>query len=408
MALSYFGGVDFFGNKAIESLYALDDYMGDEFIRRSSELSQNIASGVSYEQFGTSRTKPRGSIIVCLYGRPEYLFLQNAAFFSCREASEYEFIYVCNSPELIEVLSKSAAASWRIYGHSLRIVALPGNAGFGVANNVAAQMAQSDRLMFVNPDVFPVDNNWARTHSNILEQKPAGTTDLFSSPLFYADGSLMHSGMYFEVDQGVSINGMEIRRRPVIRVEHFAKGAPPGMEEFRRSRPVPAVSGAFISVKRQLFETIGGFSDRFIYGHYEDADLCLRGMQKGVVPWIHDLPLWHLEGKGSHRLPQHEGASTVNRWQFGRMWNDTIAQALVGRSPAVLPNVSGNRSFADYASIEIAESEVVVSLEPETDEVISDRPLPIMAKVRAEGDQSPITSKKPERKKRERLLKASP
>ena len=160
--------------------------------------------------------------------------------------------------------------------------------------------------MFVNPDVFPMNNLWAKTHSQILDQDSKGNTDLFGAPLYYADGSLMHSGMYFEIDQGISVRDMEIRHRPMLRVEHFAKGAPHSLNEFKCSRPVPAVSGAFISIKRQLFEALEGFSSNFIFGHYEDADLCLRAMQKGAVPWIHNLPLWHLEGKGSRRLPQHE------------------------------------------------------------------------------------------------------
>ena len=125
-ALSYFGGLDFFGNKAVESLFALDSFLGNEFILRSRKLSQSITAAVSCERFGPNKSKPRGSIIVCIYGRPEYQFLQNAAFFASPEASQYEFIYVCNSPELIEELCKTASASLRIYGHSQCVVALPG------------------------------------------------------------------------------------------------------------------------------------------------------------------------------------------------------------------------------------------------------------------------------------------
>ena len=206
-----------------DSLFALDSFLGNEFILRSRKLSQSITAAVSCERFGPNKSKPRGSIIVCIYGRPEYQFLQNAAFFASPEASEYEFIYVCNSPELIEELCKTASASLRIYGHSQCVVALPGNAGFGAANNAAAEFAQSNRLMFVNPDVFPMNNRWAKTHSQILDQDSRGNTDLFGAPLYYADGSLMHSGMYFEIDQGISVRDMEIRHRPMLRVEHFAK-----------------------------------------------------------------------------------------------------------------------------------------------------------------------------------------
>jgi N-terminal domain of galactosyltransferase len=118
-----------------------------------------------------------------------------------------------------------------------------------------------------------------------------------------------------------------------LRVEHYGKGAPPLAARFIKSRAVPAVTGAFMSFDRKWFENVGGFSEEFVFGHYEDADLCLKSLQKGISPWIHDIKLWHLEGKGSHRLPVHEGASIVNRWLFNRRWADKVIPNLLGQSP---------------------------------------------------------------------------
>jgi hypothetical protein len=61
--------------------------------------------------------------------------------------------------------------------------------------------------------------------------------------------------------------------------------------------------------------------------------LCLKSLAKGTAPWIHDIRLWHLEGKGSTRLPHHEGGSLVNRWLFSRRWIDTIENGLQGPDP---------------------------------------------------------------------------
>ena len=72
-----------------------------------------------------------------------------------------------------------------------------------------------------------------------------------------------------------------------------------------------------------------------MFGHYEDADLCLKSLQKGISPWIHDVKLWHLEGKGSHRLPVHEGASIVNRWLFNKRWANTVIPTMLGQSPQI-------------------------------------------------------------------------
>src|SRR5207244_3739964 len=79
---------------------------------------------------------------------------------------------------------------------------------------------------------------------------------------------------------------------------------------------------------------IGGFSDEYVLGHYEDADLCLKSLENGSPAWMHDVKLWHLEGKGSaRRQAAHEGASIVNRWLFNRRWAETIVPDMLGQSP---------------------------------------------------------------------------
>lgn len=334
--LGYFAALEFCGNKEVESFYALDNRLGDAIIEHNGAMTRSIVAGSSCQRFGPARSGLKGSIIVCLYGRAEYQFLQNALFSAANADAEHEFIYVSNSPELLETLHKTAAISERIYGISQLVVALPGNAGFGAANNVAAGYASTGRLLIVNPDVFPVDQAWALRHAELLDARPKDETRIFSSRLFYSDGSMMHAGMYLETDWGVSIDGYTVRRRPMLRVEHYGKGAPASASEFRGVRPVPAVSGAFISVERSWFERLGGFTEDYVFGHYEDADLCLRSLDEGAAPWVHNLPLWHLEGKGSTRQPHHEGASQVNRWLFTRTWHQKLeASGMLGRAPAL-------------------------------------------------------------------------
>ena len=285
------------------------------------------------ERFGSRETLLQGSIIVCLYGRAEYLFLQNALFSNQPGFNDYEFIYVSNSPELAELLLREAKLASYIYGQRITVVLLEGNAGFGAANNAAAKAAQSNRILIVNPDVFPRDHEWALKHTLLLEERPKDETQLFGVPLYYDDGSLMHGGMYFELDTGVLPQGGKFEKIKLIRVEHYGKGAPENLTRFTEPRPVPAVTGAFISSDRGWFEKLGGFTEDYVFGHYEDADFCLKSIVRGTFPRIHDLRLWHLEGKGSTRRPVHEGGSLVNRWLFSSQWSGLIESALLGPNP---------------------------------------------------------------------------
>jgi len=340
MMLGYLSSINFMGNPHVESFYALDDYFGQALIRHSRNITRSVVRAATIERFDAKPAdRFKGSIVICLYGKGEFQFVQNALFSAGAGAEDYEYIYVSNSPELIEMLCKTAQISQRTYGLNVSVVLLPGNAGFGAANNIAAQHARSRRLLIVNPDVFPIDRNWATQHTEAVEQLPAEQTKLFGPRMFYADGSLMHAGMYVEVDWGTSVADFELRRRPMLRVEHYGKGAPKGAEMFRGSRPVSAVSGAFMSLDRSWFERIGGFAEDYIFAYYEDADLCLRSWDRGSPAWVHELDFWHLEGKGSSTpLPHHKGAALVNRWLFTREWHDRLTGELLGRAAPKAPS----------------------------------------------------------------------
>jgi GT2 family glycosyltransferase len=317
----------------VESILYLDAGLGRSLIALNLKVSAQMALGAQTVQIGAAPTRPEASIIVCLFGRPDLLMIQCALFSKCRGIENYEFIYVSNSPEMAELLIKDATIAHRIYGMPITLILLPGNAGFGVANNIAADAARSARLLLVNPDIFPMDLEWPSQHIRIVNDLPSEQTALFGPPLFYDDGSLMHGGMYFEENVEFSFRDQKATRCELLRVEHYGKGAPPHTNPYLASRPVPAVSGAFMSFDREWFESLGGFSPEYIYGHYEDADLCLKSFSAGKPAWIHYLPFVHFEGKGSTHRPAFEGGRLVNRWHFTKIWGEIVKKNILGPAP---------------------------------------------------------------------------
>ncbi len=331
--LGHFASLSYLGNRDIECYQQLEIGAGSALVGLNRSISAAIKASAHVERYGPAKSRFAASFIICLFGKSEYLFLQNALFASGTGVADIEFIYVSNSPELTETLQKEARISERIYGLSLTLVTLTGNAGFSAANNVAASFARSDRIVLINPDVFPMDTGWAATHADILASRPKQQMQLFGAPLFYDDGSLMHGGMFFEQDVGLSVKPTEIQSSFVIRVEHYGKGAPAWSDRYTATRPVPAVTGAFISADRAWFEQLGGLTEDYLFGHYEDADLCLKSLKRGTPAWLQDVRFWHMEGKGSTRRPPHEGGSLVNRWLFTRRWGAFLQDGLLGRAP---------------------------------------------------------------------------
>jgi GT2 family glycosyltransferase len=334
LVLGYLAAAEFFGNPHIEAAACLEHGLGTQIILLNREIVRRVTGSRHVERFGTVRRQPRGSIVVCLYGKAEFVFVQNCLFAGLPGIVDYEFVYVSNSPEIAETLLAEARNSQIIYGINQTVVLLSGNAGFGAANNAGITGALGRRVLIVNPDVFPRQIDWAARHTALCTDLPAAQTRLFGVPLYYDDGSLMHGGMYFEVDSAVSLRGDAIERSRMVRVEHYGKGAPEWSGTYVNARPVPAVTGAFMSAERAWFEHLGGFTEDYVFGHYEDADLCLKSLEQGTPTWLHDLRLWHLEGKGSIRRPHHEGGSLVNRWSFTRRWSQMIAAGLTGANPS--------------------------------------------------------------------------
>ena len=329
----YLASATYFGNPPVEGFLQMQRGVGQALLRANAAISAGITRLAHVERHGPLNHRPCATIVVCLYGKPEFFFLQAALFAEAPNAADYEYLYISNSPDLAERLQREAQLAARIYGLSFTMIYLPGNAGFGAANNAAIAHAGSDRILILNPDVLPRTPAWARQHMALIEALPAEQTQLFGTPLFYGDGALMHAGMFFEADIGLSIRPDGITRQPLVRVEHYGKGAPADHAPLRHARQVPAVTGALISTDRAWFERLGGFSEEYVFGHYEDADLCLKARQHGGQVWLHDLPFWHLEGRGSTRLPAHEGGSAINRWHFTRLWLDTLQDGLLGPNP---------------------------------------------------------------------------
>lgn len=96
------------------------------------------------------------------------------------------------------------------------------------------------------------------------------------------------------------------------------------------SRVVDQVMGAFLMIRRPLFEQLGGFDERFLL-YYEDLDLALRARRAGFVSWFEaSATIMHRGGGSSSRIPaQRLGLSLLGRWRYTRKHFGWFAQGIV-------------------------------------------------------------------------------
>ena len=281
------------------------------------------------ERFGVR--KVQRSFMTVLFGSTEPILLQPMIFKSMG-VDFGEWVYVCNSPEDAREVLRIARAMSDMYDAMITVVVMTDNVGFGAANNLGISVASSDNIYIVNPDVYPLQKEVPRLRG-ALENHSLGNS-MWGGLLYYDDDNLMHSGMFMEHD--VFVRSHTYQRRAsshsnphvkLVRVEHFDKGVPFLAERWKQHMVVPAISGAVMAFRRPVFEKLGGFSTRYIYGHYEDADLSLRWAQAyGPVVINSDLRVVHLEGQGSRsRGQQYRGAQIVNRYLFSLRYNSIFS-----------------------------------------------------------------------------------
>ena len=148
---------------------------------------------------------------------------------------------------------------------SVRAIAAPSNAGFGAGSNPGARAADSEFLVFLNPDT-EVERGWLEP---LLDALAADEVALATSQIVLMDDPNRLNALGNRVHYcGLALcNGLG---RPVgERAEILDAGG-----------EVAAVSGAAFAVRREVFDALGGFDEEYFL-YVEDTDLSLRARLAG-------------------------------------------------------------------------------------------------------------------------------
>jgi GT2 family glycosyltransferase len=176
------------------------------------------------------------------------------------------------------------------FGSEITMVTHDDNLGFAVSCNDGARAAEGcEYIVFLNNDTIPTAG-WLDALVDHAAKTPAAAA--VGAKLLFPNGTIQHAGVM------ISQDGWP---------RHLYVGFPGEHPAVNRSRPVAAATGACLLVRREDFESLGGFDCAFHNG-YEDVDLCLRLGQKGREVWYcHHSVVYHLE--------------SVTRWPTGEARN---------------------------------------------------------------------------------------
>jgi GT2 family glycosyltransferase len=224
------------------------------------------------------------SVVNLIHNRDEMSYRCLVALSAALRGLPHEVICVDNAST--ESLSSVTAA-----GHlfsDFRILRFEESRTFASANNCAVGHSKYDWLLFLNNDVMPEEESVAA----LLEAVQVPGVGAAGAKLCYPDGRIQHAGMA-QMLWGYASN--------------FGVGALSTDPRFCERSERFALTAAMLCISRELFDLIGGFDERFIWG-YEDVDLCLKVRAAGR------LPLFEPAAGGTHlesatlrdvRLPSH-------------------------------------------------------------------------------------------------------
>jgi glycosyltransferase involved in cell wall biosynthesis len=287
LALLSVQAADFAGAKT-SLRAALKSDSNRESVRLLLETLESEVSDVTSAQVG-----PKVSVIVPLYNALEYTKEMFRSFFAHTDANAYELIVVDNAStdgtrEYLKTLPASA-----------QIILNESNQNFAGACNIGASKARGQYLLFLNSDTV-LQPEWLRPMTTILDSEPQ--VAIVGNKHIYPDSQKLHHA-------GICFNSEKMNSHYLVGVE---KDDP--RVQFRRD--FQAVNGACFLVRRDLFNSLGGFDTSYKNG-CEEVELCLKAKDRGFrVVYTPESVIFHhgqrSPGRGTH--DDKNMALFMSRW----------------------------------------------------------------------------------------------
>lgn len=259
---------------------------------------------------GAGQAAPRASVVVVLYNQAGLSLLCLKAL-AASTGVTFETIIVDNAssdrmPQLLE----------RIDGAC--ILRQDSNLGFLRAVNLAAGHASGEHLLLLNNDAVVEPATLARAVARLDAEPGVGAV---GGPILLWDGRLQEAGSIIWRD-GSCLG--------------YGRGDSPDLPAYRFVRDVDYCSGAFLMVRRALFEQLGRFDEVFAPAYYEESDFCVR--------------LW----EAGHRIV-YDPAVRVKHFEFASDVGSGRAIELQTRNRALLvarhPDFLARRPVPDVAAV---------------------------------------------------------
>lgn len=169
------------------------------------------------------------------------------------------------------------------------------NAGFGMACNLGAKLADSNYILFLNPDAELLPNSLDKT-IDFMQDPKNENVGICGVQLLDESGHVSRSCARFPTPIGLVAHAIGLDRF-FPKLGHFMAEWP-----HDTTQEVDHVIGAFYLVRRELFEALDGFDERF-FVYLEDLDFSYRAHKAGWKSvYLADVQAFHAGGGTSDQV----------------------------------------------------------------------------------------------------------
>lgn len=179
----------------------------------------------------------------------------------------------------------------------LKVIENKQNMGFGYACNQGAALCKDDFILFLNPDAMLEAGSLSVPRDYMLKQEN-WDVGICGVRLIDEVGRVSKSCSRFPKVSMFFLHALGLNKL------RFFRGFGHHMEEWEhdKTREVDQLMGAFFLVRKGLFDSLGGFDERF-FVYFEEVDFSLRAKQAGWRSiYLADAQAFHAGGGTSRQV----------------------------------------------------------------------------------------------------------
>jgi N-acetylglucosaminyl-diphospho-decaprenol L-rhamnosyltransferase len=232
--------------------------------------------------------KQQGFISIILVNYNGSVFLNDCleSLRSFADGGTYEVIIIDNysTDNSVKIIKENFS--------SFNLICSKVNLGFGKANNLAVKQARGANLLFLNTDAILIENTPKILSEYLSQHLDAAAV---GSRITFKDGTYQLScGKLpnLAIELLYRVRAALDRRWHRIFSSFYDR-------QYSNVREVGWLTGACLMIRRDVFEQIGGFDEKF-FMYFEDKDICKRVCEAGfkVIYYPHTSVI-HLLGGSS-------------------------------------------------------------------------------------------------------------